>query len=242
MPRLVVKFPHQKNLVFPLFSGENLIGRDDDCRLRLPNVSVSRQHCRILVGKQNVNIEDLDSQNGILVNGKAVKQHTMKSGDEIQVGSFMLVYLTESSKDKFYQGRYVDYMPAYDADDLARSLANVEGKATTVLGASAILRIHNENHLLENAHIVSMNDPDQFWYPMDRPLTFGGGGMIPVDGWFNFGVVAAVQWDGARHFLEKRAWWVSVTVNNQIAQRAHLNHGARIKIGGSRFRYIVANK
>jgi pSer/pThr/pTyr-binding forkhead associated (FHA) protein len=90
MPRLVIKFPQQKSLVFPLVFGENLIGRGDDCRLRLPSVSVSRQHCRILVGKQNVNIEDMDSQNGILVNGKAVKQHTMKSGDEIQVGSFML--------------------------------------------------------------------------------------------------------------------------------------------------------
>lgn len=198
---------------------------------------MSRQHCRILVGKQNVNIEDMDSQNGILVNGKAVKQHTMKSGDEIQVGSFMLVYLTESNKDKFYQGRFVDYMPAYDADDLARSLANMEGKATTVLGAGAILRIQNENHAIEHARIVSMTDPDQFWYPADRGLTFGGGGMIPVGGWFTFGVVAALQWDGARHILERRAWWISVSVNNQIAPRTHLSHGARIRVGDSRFRY-----
>lgn len=237
MPRLIVKFPQQKSLVFPLRLGETLIGRGDDCQLRLPSVSVSRQHCRIVVGKQNINIEDLDSQNGILIQGKAAKQHTLKSGDEIQVGSFMLVYLTESNKDKFYQGRFVDYMPAYDADDLARALANMEGKATTVLGADAILRIQNENRALEHARIVSMDDPDQFWYPADKGLTFGSGGMIPVEGWFTFGTIAAVKWDGARHFLEKQAWWITASVNNQIGARLHLTHGARIRIAGSRFRY-----
>ena len=56
MPKVIVKFPqqqlfgqtHDKHLLFQLAKGETLIGRGEDCVLRLPNVSVSRQHCRIM--------------------------------------------------------------------------------------------------------------------------------------------------------------------------------------------------
>ncbi len=99
MPRLVIKMSHQKAQVYPLKEGETVVGRGEECNLVLPNVSVSRQHARILVGRQNVTVEDLDSQNGIQVNGKVTKQQPLKPGDEIQVGRFTLVFLSDAKSD-----------------------------------------------------------------------------------------------------------------------------------------------
>lgn len=245
MPKVIVKFPqqqlfgqtHDKHLLFQLAKGETLIGRGEDCALRLPNVSVSRQHCRIMAGNQNTTIEDMDSQNGLLVNGQSTKQHVLRSGDEVQVGKFSLIYLTDTSKDRFYQGRFVEYMPPYDADAMARALMAMENKATTVMNPDAIAKMANENHLVDHARIVSLKDATQFWHPGEKDLTFGDGGMVAVEGWFTFGVVAHVSWDGVRHFLHKQAWWVTVEVGGKSAAKMPLVHGAKFTIGGSRFRY-----
>lgn len=233
MPKLLVKLP-DKTVVLPLKKGENVIGRDDNCQLRLPNASVSRSHCRIVVGRQNTTLEDLDSQNGLLVNGKVVKQQVLKSGDELQVGSFSLVFLGDSSKDRFYRGRYVEYLAAYHPDQVG----NLDDEAATrMLGVGSMLILQQGNHLIDHARIFSLEDTENFWHPMDKSLSFGAGGMIPVQGWFTWGVVAKVAWDGSRHVLERRVWWVTVTANNRSVSRQPLSHGMRFQIGSSRFRY-----
>ena len=90
-----------KNQRFELPDGETTFGRETGCNLVLPNVSVSRQHGRILVGVQGVTIEDVESKSGILVNGERVEQHTLRSGDEIQIGKFSicLLYTSPSPRD-----------------------------------------------------------------------------------------------------------------------------------------------
>lgn len=233
MPKLLVKLD-EKAVVFPLKLGETVIGRDDDCALRLPHVSVSRHHCRVMVGRQNTTVEDLDSQNGIMINGKLQKQHVLKSGDELQIGVISLVYLSDSPKDRFYKGRYVEYMSAYNPELVDTS---AEGAATRVLGVNSMLILQQGNHLIDNARVISLSNTENFWYPMDRRITFGNGGMVQVGGWFTWGTVAEVAWDGSRHILRKLAWWVPVKVKNQSVQRQALNHGAHFQIGDSRFRY-----
>lgn len=53
-------------------SGEILLGRHRDCDVVLPADSVSRRHARIVVTKDRVFVEDLNSSNGTFVNGVRV--------------------------------------------------------------------------------------------------------------------------------------------------------------------------
>ena len=76
-----------------LAQGRNLLGRTADCVIRVEAVSVSREHARIVVDRQEALIEDLDSKNGTFVNGARVTGTvTLQDGDEIRIGSVPLTF------------------------------------------------------------------------------------------------------------------------------------------------------
>jgi pSer/pThr/pTyr-binding forkhead associated (FHA) protein len=47
---------------------------------------VSRLHCRIVAGKEGLEVEDLSSTNGTFVNGRRVKKAHLGHGDRLRVG------------------------------------------------------------------------------------------------------------------------------------------------------------
>jgi chromosome segregation ATPase len=62
------------------------IGRTPDNDLQLDTKFVSRHHAVILAGPEQTIIEDLNSTNGVLVNGRRVTRHTLREGDHIAIG------------------------------------------------------------------------------------------------------------------------------------------------------------
>lgn len=67
------------------------IGRDKDNQLRLNERNVSRKHARISLASGQVVIEDLDSYNGVRINGDRINgRSTLFSGDKIQLGDFSM--------------------------------------------------------------------------------------------------------------------------------------------------------
>ena len=235
MPRLIVKSTLTKNQRFELPEGETLVGRGaDECQLVLPNVSVSRVHARVLVGRQGVNIEDMDSSSGILVNGTKVDQAPLKSGDEIQIGKFSVIYLGDARADRFYKGRFVEYLSEYEPGGVMAD----DGASTFAMDINTLRKLQEDSHLVENAKVVVADNRRRFWLPEDRPLTFGTAGMVETQGWFTWGVVAEVMWDGKQHTLRRNKWWGAVTVNDEkLPSRRPLREGDRVKIGNSQFVY-----
>lgn len=72
----------------PLCGGETVAGRDEGCGVRLDEQSVSRRHARFLVQDEVVTVEDLNSTNGTLVNGKrAAGPVALRAGDTVRIGS-----------------------------------------------------------------------------------------------------------------------------------------------------------
>jgi pSer/pThr/pTyr-binding forkhead associated (FHA) protein len=66
-----------------------LIGRGEDCDLRLHVSEISRHHCLLLVQGRAVAVADLGSSNGTFLNGKRViSQTALRTGDEIRVGPY----------------------------------------------------------------------------------------------------------------------------------------------------------
>jgi pSer/pThr/pTyr-binding forkhead associated (FHA) protein len=67
------------------------IGRDAACAICLPDSSVSRRHAQIVHQASGFYAQDLDSQNGTLLNGQPLLSPTLlRAGDVLQVGELML--------------------------------------------------------------------------------------------------------------------------------------------------------
>ena len=73
-------------------SGEEaVIGRDDDCQVRLTSQEISRRHCRIVMTGETIVVTDLGSRNGTFINDIAIQSETLlRPGDVLQVGPMRL--------------------------------------------------------------------------------------------------------------------------------------------------------
>jgi predicted component of type VI protein secretion system len=68
-----------------------MIGRSDDCELRVNSTLVSRRHCVLLVEDGQADLRDLDSLNGTFLNGVLFcGVRRLKTGDQIKVGELLL--------------------------------------------------------------------------------------------------------------------------------------------------------
>jgi len=62
------------------------IGRGADNELVLETKHVSRYHAVLLAGPVHTTIEDLNSTNGVFVNGKRITRQALKDGDRVTIG------------------------------------------------------------------------------------------------------------------------------------------------------------
>jgi hypothetical protein len=62
------------------------IGRAPGCEMQIDSSSVSRHHALVLMGARDVIIEDLNSTNGVLVNGRKVSRQLLNDGDLLTIG------------------------------------------------------------------------------------------------------------------------------------------------------------
>jgi ABC-type multidrug transport system ATPase subunit/pSer/pThr/pTyr-binding forkhead associated (FHA) protein/ABC-type multidrug transport system permease subunit len=69
-----------------------IIGRDPQAYLHLNHPTVSYRHAQIVQQDRGLVIKDLGSTNGTFVNGKRITQAVIQSGDQIQIGPFLLAY------------------------------------------------------------------------------------------------------------------------------------------------------
>ena len=69
------------------------IGRGSDADIQITDAGISRIHCSIILGSQ-VSIQDNDSTNGTLVDGKKVTEAPLHHGSMIQIGSTTFTYLS----------------------------------------------------------------------------------------------------------------------------------------------------
>jgi predicted component of type VI protein secretion system len=71
------------------------VGRRATNDIHIDNLAVSGEHASILTIGNDSFLEDLDSTNGTLVNGKTIKKHVLQNGDVIEFGKFQLKYVSE---------------------------------------------------------------------------------------------------------------------------------------------------
>jgi pSer/pThr/pTyr-binding forkhead associated (FHA) protein len=83
--RLILK---PSDMVLELDRPDMLVGRHSAAGLRLALPDVSRRHCRFLFANGAWQVVDLDSLNGVFVNGVRVRQAELHDQDTLGIGSF----------------------------------------------------------------------------------------------------------------------------------------------------------
>jgi len=69
-----------------------LLGRVAACDVVIADAKASRRHARLISESGVVEIEDLESSNGTLLNGKPVDRRMLRDGDRIEIGKTVIVY------------------------------------------------------------------------------------------------------------------------------------------------------
>ena len=72
------------------------LGRKPHNDIQVDNLAVSGEHAAIITILNDSFIEDLNSTNGTLVNGKPIKKHFLQNNDVIEIGKHKLKYFGEA--------------------------------------------------------------------------------------------------------------------------------------------------
>jgi pSer/pThr/pTyr-binding forkhead associated (FHA) protein/tetratricopeptide (TPR) repeat protein len=89
--KLVIEDDGGRRTVMSLALGEATVGRLNTNTVHLDERNVSRRHARLYRDNAQIIAEDLDSYNGLWVNGNRVSgKHVLQQGDALKVGDFSL--------------------------------------------------------------------------------------------------------------------------------------------------------
>jgi pSer/pThr/pTyr-binding forkhead associated (FHA) protein len=87
MPGWILESRRDPPTIFRLPAGEvKTLGRTAHADFIIDAALVSRVHCRLTGAADAIVVEDLDSTNGILVNGRKVSRSPLRAGDTLTVG------------------------------------------------------------------------------------------------------------------------------------------------------------
>jgi pSer/pThr/pTyr-binding forkhead associated (FHA) protein len=92
---LLILSPQEKKRLIELGEKDIVIGRSSECDIRFLVENVSRRHARVFFHNEEFMIEDLDSTNGLFVNGVKVVRCALRNNDQIALGGVRLLFNEE---------------------------------------------------------------------------------------------------------------------------------------------------
>ena len=100
-----------------------LVGRKEDCDVRIDHKSISKLHCVVVKTDGLLLLRDLGSTNGTRVNGQRVRRAALLPNDELQIAS--LRYTVHFSADE-PPAAPDDFTQQLDGKDLARLIEKAD--------------------------------------------------------------------------------------------------------------------
>lgn len=141
MSKLIVTDTNNATRDFALDKERVTIGRHPDNDIALNDKAVSGHHCVVITILQDSFLEDLNSTNGTLVNGKPVTKHPLSHGDVITLGRNTLKYESDQGggEDDFEKTMILkpgQFGAAFDSQ-ISKAVAPMPPSAGTAAPAAA---------------------------------------------------------------------------------------------------------
>lgn len=96
MFKLIIADDEGKTTVVPLVRDEITVGRREGNTIRLTERNISRRHARLLRNGDTFLVEDLESYNGVRLNGVPVSsQRPLNDGDQLTIGDYQLSFRSD---------------------------------------------------------------------------------------------------------------------------------------------------
>jgi Nif-specific regulatory protein len=134
MAKLIVREGPGRGTAYELVDDATKIGRDPGNAVQIPSETISRTHAEIVRRAEGEaetwTVRDLQSKNGVLVNGARVESAVLSSGDEIRLGDAVLNFIE----------REFDTLEITDADGAAEMVVRSETGARRTIGVGAHAR------------------------------------------------------------------------------------------------------
>ena len=141
---LIVINPSGNQTRVPLHPLPFSIGRQADNHLVLRDNRASRNHARIVAGHGDYFIEDLNSSNGVYVNGAVISRHKLASSDRIEFGvqdSYALIFTFDEGEIHKLLDRFSDAKTTGSTGELSklRALGEVARTLRNALSTDDVL-------------------------------------------------------------------------------------------------------
>ncbi len=122
MAQLRVMHGDEETGVIELRDGRLIVGRTPDNDIQIQSRFISRHHAQILTEAGQSVLEDLNSTNGVFLDGNRIKRRRLRHGDRIQLGEHYLIYedLRNAEPPELMEPRdeSAEYSRDDDGDDL----------------------------------------------------------------------------------------------------------------------------
>jgi len=200
MPRLKITTGKQSGKTVDVAKA-TIIGRAETAQLQIADNAASREHCKVFEQAGAWAVADLNSRNGILVNGVKTTRKNLANGDKIVIGETTIVFETTSAPAaaapaataKSASSAKQDKEAAFAA---ARAGAAAAGgrpapAAASARGASADAGLKVSDHVLQFNKVDAKT-----------------AGVLDIDPAQSAGMQTALIWIGCLAFLGGVVWLV----------------------------------
>ena len=99
--RVVVYRNGKQELCVPVAEAGAGIGRDSGNEVQLMLPEVSKRHAFLQRTPKGWCVKDLDSRNGLFVNGSKVREAVLQDGDRLMIGPYTLVFEIEEASQHY---------------------------------------------------------------------------------------------------------------------------------------------
>ena len=96
MPHLIILQGPDADRRIAIKTPRLVLGRSPRCDFVLNDREVSRQHLEICFQNGQIELRDLNSSNGTLVNGKKISQHQLTDQDHVQLGRNLMIFIAKA--------------------------------------------------------------------------------------------------------------------------------------------------
>ncbi len=155
--------------IMPVSQSPFHIGRHSSCEMHLDNSSISRKHAQIVQDKTGWRIQDCDSANGLLVNGRPTTNARLAEGDRIEIGPFALTFCLLKAQG---ENRIFDPPPVPDAGLERTTLKDMVevGRGGMAVVYSARMFPENRQVAVKMPNIQRFDDPEFIMARFEREI------------------------------------------------------------------------
>jgi pSer/pThr/pTyr-binding forkhead associated (FHA) protein len=113
-----------------------MLGRSEDIDCPINHRSVSREHAEVRCDNKVYVVRDLDSANGLTVNGQSVREHMLEAGDIVELGQVAFRFVAPGEHYFFDAAEAARYRRKFSGSDRANMRL-----AAMVLGAACVVAV-----------------------------------------------------------------------------------------------------